>query len=218
MDGCAYPMRNPDTKELIKKEWLIATSDPFLETTLGRKCSNKHGSVHNHIHEPIQGKMTESTAAYPFQMCKKWADQIMKQPEWSTWCAWAGGDHNMTVRETAYTVKRRFVGKQSTPKSRRAETDYEAEIDIDPEGKYECWERTDNNVSTYQGTGPDGPDWLKVWRRLTWDVDANELIGDELGETILTDAEIYAPLPEGVRNVRTRLYYERDDGQHEDHA
>ena len=124
----------------------------------------------------------------------------------------------MTVQETAYTVKRRLVGKQPKPKARREETATEAEIDVDPEGKYECWERMDYNVSTYQGTGPDGPDWLKVWRRLTWDIDANQLIGDELGEAILTDAEIYAPLPEGVKNVRTRLYYERDDGQHEEHA
>ena len=78
----------------------------------------------------------------------------------------------MTVQETAYTVKRRLVGKQPTPKARRAEADTEAEIDIGPEGKYECWERVDYNVPTYQGTGPDGPDWLKVWRRLTWDVDS----------------------------------------------
>ena len=44
------------------------------------------------------------------------------------------------------------------------------------------------------------------------------MIGDELGEVILTDSEIYAPLPEGVKKIRTRLYYERDDVQHEEHA
>ena len=126
----------------------------------------------------------------------------------------------MTVKETAYTVKRRLVGKQPKPKVPRADhaADDEADFDIDPEGKYECWERYDDNVSTYQGTGPDGPEWLKVCRRLTWDVEANQLIGDELGEVILTDSEIYAPLPEGVKKIRTRLYYERDDVQHEEHA
>ena len=63
----------------------------------------------------------------------------------------------MTVKETAYTVKRRLVGKQPKPKVPRSDhaADAEEDFDIDPEGKYECWERYDDNVSTYQGTGPD---------------------------------------------------------------
>ena len=41
----------------------------------------------------------------------------------------------MTVKETAYTVKRRLVGKQPKPKVPRADhaADDEVDFDIDPE-------------------------------------------------------------------------------------
>eukprot|EP00959_Pyramimonas_sp_CCMP1952_P331883 6949535-Pyramimonas_sp.AAC.1 len=60
------------------------------------------------MHEEIQGKVTEFTAAYPAAMCKKWAKSIMRCVEWSTWCAWAGGDNDTEFSEAVYVTKRRL--------------------------------------------------------------------------------------------------------------
>eukprot|EP00959_Pyramimonas_sp_CCMP1952_P275219 5753113-Pyramimonas_sp.AAC.1 len=44
MDGCADGLKYPKTSGLIKKEWLVATSDKHLRATIGRTCSNQRGS------------------------------------------------------------------------------------------------------------------------------------------------------------------------------
>ena len=48
----------PEAGELIKKEWLIATSDLRLNATVGRACSNEKGSWRNPYREEAQGKNT----------------------------------------------------------------------------------------------------------------------------------------------------------------
>eukprot|EP00959_Pyramimonas_sp_CCMP1952_P114029 2384697-Pyramimonas_sp.AAC.1 len=85
----------------------------------------------------------------------------MKCEKWSTWCARAGGDKEAKYKETAYVITRRMVGKQPQPKWRK-ELDNEEGLDseFDVKGEFECWEREDQNVTTYVGTNSEGPDWL----------------------------------------------------------
>ena len=107
-----------------------------------------------------------------------------------------------------------MVGKQPPPKVLRQNYAEEADIDVDPPGKLECRERVDDAVTTCRGTGPEGPEWLSAARRLARDLDPNHMIGDELGEALLTDGEIYAPLPGRSRRIRTRLHYKRFEDQY----
>eukprot|EP00959_Pyramimonas_sp_CCMP1952_P081375 1700236-Pyramimonas_sp.AAC.1 len=75
----------------------------------------------------------------------------MKHPEWSAWCAWAGGDRNARTAQASFVVERWIVGKQPPPKSRRAEVKAEADSDIDPQGECECWGRRGYNVTAGPG-------------------------------------------------------------------
>eukprot|EP00959_Pyramimonas_sp_CCMP1952_P418497 8767200-Pyramimonas_sp.AAC.1 len=105
-----------------------------------------------------------------------------------------------------------MVGKQPQPKWRKELYNGEGfDSEFDVKGEFECWERGDQNVTTYMGTNSEEPDWLSVVRRLTWDLDTNKLIGNELGEDLLKDEEIYRKLPEGTTRTRTRLYCKDPD-------
>ena len=56
VDGCAYGLKNPETGNLLKKEWRIITSDPTLEASLGRLCQNRYVQRNQmHYHEEIEG-------------------------------------------------------------------------------------------------------------------------------------------------------------------
>jgi hypothetical protein len=69
ISGCAYEMREPITKKLVEKNWLITSTDRSSPAAMERTCSNRRcDRTHHHEHDTIQGKLTERSAAYPPQM------------------------------------------------------------------------------------------------------------------------------------------------------
>ena len=77
--GCAFGLRDEDSGKLIKKPWIIATTDKDFRS-MSRKCSG------DHQHEWLQGgARTAKSAYYPEEMAKKivkkFADDFKKDTE-----------------------------------------------------------------------------------------------------------------------------------------
>eukprot|EP00971_Amphidinium_carterae_P008617 169649-Amphidinium_carterae.3 len=77
-----------------------------------------------------------------------------------------------------------------------------------------AWSRTDRGVKTFVGSGVGGPVWDTVWKGSTYNEDDGKLISEELTKSI-TKKDLYRPLPEGVKNIKTVLHYRIDDGEKE---
>ena len=68
--------------------------------------------------------------------------------------------------------------------------------------------RTDHNVQSYRTTAQNGPKWDTVVRRVTYDLDKQVVVQDIKVKDQPTGYDWHAPLPQGVRNISTRLYWE----------
>ena len=92
----------------------------------------------------------------------------------------------------------RHVGNSSS--TSRADFD-ESELDLSE------WERTDFNASKFVTENKDGPKWKYVVRRVTIDIDTRRVIEDLRNPRNVPIKELYRPLPDGVKNIKTVLYY-----------
>ena len=68
--------------------------------------------------------------------------------------------------------------------------------------------RVDKQARTYVQPPKNGPSWDHVKRRVTYDLDTKKVIQDLLVQDQPTGYDWLASLPEGVRNISTRFYWE----------
>eukprot|EP00959_Pyramimonas_sp_CCMP1952_P410270 8598170-Pyramimonas_sp.AAC.1 len=71
--------------------------------------------------------------------------------------------------------------------------------------------RTDHNIHHYVMTNKWGPTWSDVIRRVTINLDANTVIQDVAIADQPTGYDWHAPLPEGVANISTRMYWQPEE-------
>ncbi|CAE7443123.1 Cacna1h [Symbiodinium natans] len=75
IDGCNYGLRNEQTQQFIKKQWMVKTTDEdFHKYFRAKVCPGNHGQ---HCH--IEGTETSKTAYYPWRMvqaiARHWRDR-----------------------------------------------------------------------------------------------------------------------------------------------
>ncbi|CAK0906464.1 unnamed protein product [Prorocentrum cordatum] len=76
---CAYGRKCPRSGRLLPKVWRICSTDPELQRSVGKRCSNRPGRHDNREHGAIlSGKIVASTAFYPEAMCKAWATRALR--------------------------------------------------------------------------------------------------------------------------------------------
>ena len=63
-------------------------------------------------------------------------------------------------------------------------------------------------AKAYRTTNKNGPKWHEVKRRVTVDIDTKQITEDKTVEQIAADKGEHAALPQGVRNIRTILYFD----------
>ena len=68
--------------------------------------------------------------------------------------------------------------------------------------------RVDTKTTTYKKTPRNGPQWDYVIRRITYNLDMQEVIQDLLVQDQPTGYDWPAPLPQGAINISTRLYWQ----------
>ena len=68
--------------------------------------------------------------------------------------------------------------------------------------------RTDKGVDRYVTTNKGGPTWDTVVRRVTVNTDTGNIIQDLLVKDQPTGYNWHSQLPDGVRNIQTRLYWQ----------
>jgi len=68
--------------------------------------------------------------------------------------------------------------------------------------KPKVWVRKDLGVKNFQLTKRGAPDWGLIYRRLTYNLDSNELI-DVVFVKEATRQELERPLPEGISNIKS---------------
>ena len=73
----------------------------------------------------------------------------------------------------------------------------------------QVYTRSDKGKTVYFTTKDGGPKWQEVVRRVTYDLDKEEIIEDVSVEDQDPNYDWRAPLPPGVRNIRTQLYYKK---------
>eukprot|EP00959_Pyramimonas_sp_CCMP1952_P186323 3896308-Pyramimonas_sp.AAC.1 len=71
--------------------------------------------------------------------------------------------------------------------------------------------RVDTGARTNVQSPKNGPEWDHVVRRVTMDLDDNTIIQNIKIQDQLIGYNYNAPLPNGVTNVRTRLYWEQPE-------
>ena len=68
--------------------------------------------------------------------------------------------------------------------------------------------RTDRGMDRYVTTNKGGPTWDTVVRRVTVNTDTGNIIQDILVQDQPTGYDWHSQLPDGVRNIQTRLYWQ----------
>ena len=68
--------------------------------------------------------------------------------------------------------------------------------------------RTDYNNKCFVTTKAGGPAWDQVVRRVTINLDNNKTIEDQAVKDTCVGYDWHAPLPNGVTNIKTQLYWE----------
>ena len=66
VDGRSYGRKNPETGDLLKKEWLVVSSDHAMPGSVERRCQNRgRPAEQQHPHEEIEGNTTEFSGGLP---------------------------------------------------------------------------------------------------------------------------------------------------------
>eukprot|EP00959_Pyramimonas_sp_CCMP1952_P370354 7756398-Pyramimonas_sp.AAC.1 len=71
--------------------------------------------------------------------------------------------------------------------------------------------RTDHNIHHYVTTNKAGPKWSDVIRRVTINLDTNTVVQEIAIADQPTGYDWHAPLPEGVANISTRMYWQPEE-------
>ena len=74
------------------------------------------------------------------------------------------------------------------------------------------WNRYDFEARRYRGSNSKGPLWEDVVRRVTLDIDSNQIICDEEISGAIPLHKLHDKLPIGVKNIQTTLVYKRVPG------
>ena len=69
------------------------------------------------------------------------------------------------------------------------------------------WTRTDPEASTFYTTKEIGPEWNKVYRRITINNTNNEIVQDLQIDKEIDAAKLRGPLPPGVTQTSTTFFY-----------
>lgn len=77
---------------------------------------------------------------------------------------------------------------------------------------FRAWSRFDLNAKRYRGSNSKGPLWGDCCRRITIDLDFNQVIKDEVLPEEMTPLQAHAKLPEGVESIETILIYRQVPG------
>ena len=76
----------------------------------------------------------------------------------------------------------------------------------------EVWRRFDLDAKRFRGSTSKGPVWSDVTRRVTPDIDTNQIIADEQITPGMTVHQVHRKLPTGVKNIETMLIYKKVSG------
>ena len=78
-----------------------------------------------------------------------------------------------------------------------------------PETEPWVWSREDRQAKVYRTVADEGPAWRQVVRRVTTDLQTGRTIQDvdAVWWSDKTRSELYCPIPDGPRDIRTAFYY-----------
>ena len=86
------------------------------------------------------------------------------------------------------------------------------DVDRGEAGDLRQWTRYDVEAKRFRGSNSHGPLWGDVFRRITVDLDTNNVVADEEVTPEMTIHKVHKKLPEGIRSIETTLIYRRRPG------
>ena len=86
------------------------------------------------------------------------------------------------------------------------------DVDRGEVGDLRQWTRYDVEAKRFRGSNSHGPLWGDVFRRITVDLDTNNVVADEEVTPEMTTHKVHKKLPEGIRSIETTLIYRRRPG------